>query len=160
VAGCVRERMRTTQSLRPGIRSRVDSEENARRAVFGQTGALTGTLRTASQAASRLPVGGRRLREVVFLKRRQLREERVGENGLNRGRMRPRFRSGVGEPETEMLQNSPDHRWILDGGNDPHGMLASGATPSPSIGQDGLPEALLLWVRGGIINPLAQKKMG
>ena len=34
--------------------------------------------------------------------------------------------SGVGEPETEMLQNPPDDRGILDGGNDPHGMLASG----------------------------------
>ena len=41
--------------------------------------------------------------------------------------MRPRFRSGVGEPETEMLQNSPDHFGVLNGGNDPHGMLAPGA---------------------------------
>jgi hypothetical protein len=45
---------------------------------------------------------------------------------VNRRRMCPRFRSGVGEPKTAMLQNSPDHRGILDGGNDPHGMLASG----------------------------------
>ena len=74
-----------------------------------------------------LAVGGRRLGEVVLLKGRQLVEERIGGNGLNRGRMCPRFQSGVGEPETEMLQNSPDHRGILDGGNDPHGMLASGA---------------------------------
>jgi|GEM_PF-2995358 len=35
-------------------------------------------------------------------------EERIGGKGLNRGRMRPRFRSGVGQPETEMLKNSPD----------------------------------------------------
>ena len=40
--------------------------------------------------------------------------------------MGSQFGSGVGEPETEMLQNSTDDRGCLDGGNDACGMLASG----------------------------------
>ena len=66
------------------------------------------------------------LRKVFVLKGRHLGEERIGGKELTRGRMCPRFRSGAGKPETESLQNSPDHRGILDGGNDPHGMLSPG----------------------------------
>jgi hypothetical protein len=64
----------------------------------------------------------------IFLESRQLREERIGEKVVNRKRVRSSFDSGVGEPETEKFQNSPNDRGILDGGNDPHGMLASGHT--------------------------------
>ena len=97
-----------------GVRSPLETEENAGKAVFGQTGALTGSLiKTASQAVSTLPVGGRHLGEIVLLKGRQLGEERIGGNGLNRGRMCPRFRSGVGQPESEMLQNPSDDLGVI-----------------------------------------------
>ena len=43
-------------------------------------------------------MGGRQLGEVVLLKGRQLGEERIGGKGVKRGRMCPRFRSGLGEP--------------------------------------------------------------
>jgi len=56
-----------------------------------QTGAPTRSLiKTAFQAVSTLPVGGMCLREVVLLKGRQLREERMGVGEVN-GRRRMGF---------------------------------------------------------------------
>ena len=48
------------------------------------------------------------LREVLFLKGKQLGEERIGGKGTIWRRMRPGFGSGVGQPETEVLQNPLD----------------------------------------------------
>ena len=58
--------------------------------------------------------------------RGHLGEEGLEGNGLNGRRMRLGYRPGVGEPETEVLQNPSDDLGVLNGGNDSHPVLASG----------------------------------
>ena len=51
--------------------------------------------------------------KVFLLQGRQLGEERLEGNGLNGRRMRLGYGPGIGEPETEVLQNPPEDLEVL-----------------------------------------------
>jgi len=82
--------------------------ESQKRQFSGRRGALRKPDHRRLTGRNNTPSGREAPGRTLAPESRQLGEERIGGNRLNRGRMCTRFRSGVGQPETEMLQNPSD----------------------------------------------------